>query len=94
MRKLALLLTIGFFLSATSANACDGGKTSARHHKGKASAACASATCMKAKTCTDASCMKDGKCTKPTSSKAAKSGCMKASAAGTHHCCMDKADKS
>ncbi len=102
MRKLALLLTLGLFLSATAANACDGGKT-AKAHKGHKM------------TCNDPSCMKDGKCTmtkaemkksgcctaagKATASKAGKADCdmkdMKSAASGNHACCHPKTgDKS
>jgi len=103
MRKLALFLTIGLFLSATAANACDGDKA-VKHTKGTKTMNCG----------TDAKCMKNGKCTmtkaemkksgccdakatgskasaKSMSAKTAKAGCdMKSSASGTHSCCHSK----
>ncbi len=54
MRKLALLLALGLFLGATSANACDGGKTASRSHKGKKTCQCSKATA--AKSCNKANC--------------------------------------
>jgi hypothetical protein len=75
MRKLALLLTIGLFLSATAANACDGDKLSAKSHKGKKTCVCTSKTSKT--TAMKSSCGKSG-CTDPKCSKAAH--CTKASA--------------
>ena len=65
MRNLILLLTLGLFLTATAANACDGDKASCKGHKGKKTAM---------KNCTDKKCMKDGKCTM-TAAEMAKEGC-------------------
>jgi hypothetical protein len=80
MRKLALLLTIGLFLSATSANATDGTKTATKSHKGKKTAVCTgkclghcSATAAKSASgkagCSDPKCMKNGHCTKAAADK-------------------------
>ena len=94
MRKITLLLTLGLFLSATAANACDGDKAAT---KGK-----------KASTCTDAKCMKNGKCTmtaaamkkagccsSATASATGKANCdAKAAASGTHKCCKAKTEGS
>lgn len=70
LRNITLLLTLGLFLSAATANACDGDKAACKAHKGKKTAM---------KDCKDAKCMKNGKC---TMSKAAmkKSGCCTADA--------------
>ena len=101
MRKLALLITLGLFMNATAANACDGDKAT-KAGKGKK----ASAACMKA--CKDAGGMKDGKCNM-TAEEMAKSGCcmhgataakagskagcdMKAAAGAKHDCCKGKAE--
>lgn len=65
MRNLILLLTLGLFLTATAANACDGDKASCKGHKGKKTAM---------KDCKDKKCMKDGKCTM-TAAEMAKEGC-------------------
>ncbi|MDP4197961.1 MAG: hypothetical protein Q8922_12530 [Bacteroidota bacterium] len=66
MRKLTLLLTLGLFLAAASANACDGDKAACKGHvKGKKTAM---------KDCTDPKCMKNGKCTM-TAAEMAKEGC-------------------
>ena len=96
IRNLALLLTLGLFLAASSANACDGDKANC---KGKAHK-----TAMK--DCTDAKCMKNGKCTMTkaemakagccahdgkTTAAAAKAGC-DAKAGGKHACCKGKAE--
>ena len=81
MRKLALLLTIGLFLSATTANACDGTKTSSKSHKGKKTAVCtgkcsgncSTATATKTAStkgaCSDPKCEKSGHCTKAATEK-------------------------
>jgi hypothetical protein len=84
MRKLALFLTIGLFLSATTANATDGTKTATKSHKGKKTAVCTgqctgkcsghcSATSAKSASgkagCSDPKCMKNGHCTKAAAEK-------------------------
>lgn len=71
IRTLILLVTLGFFAGATTANACDGDKASCKGHK-------ASKTAMK--DCKDAKCMKNGKCTM-TAAEMKKSGCCDAHAA-------------
>jgi hypothetical protein len=67
MRKFALLLTIGLFLSATTANATDGTKTTTKSHKGKKTAVCTGHCTGKC----------SGHCTAATGTKASsiKSGC-------------------
>ena len=83
MRKFALLLTIGLFLSASTAMACDGDKTTKtkgkKHHctcTHKASTTAAKASCAAGAT-----------------AKASKGCCNGAAAAGSH-CCQPKAEKS
>jgi hypothetical protein len=68
MRKFALLLTIGLFLSAATANANDGTKTISKSHKGKKTCVChgkcSKATAAKGSAakgaCTDPKCTKCG----------------------------------
>ena len=80
MRKLALLLTIGLFLNATTANACDGTKTATKSHKGKKTAVCTgkcsghcTATAAKSASgkagCSNPNCAKHGNCTKASAEK-------------------------
>jgi hypothetical protein len=97
MRKLTLLLTLGLFLSATAANACDGDKAM-KNGKGKkaTAAACADQKCMKNGKCTmTAAAMKKSGCCahEATASAATKSGCdAKAAASGAHKCCKAKSE--
>ena len=96
MRKITLLLTLGLFLTATAANACDGDKA-AKNGKGKkaTAASCSDQKCMKNGKCTmtAAAMKKAGCCTSATAS--AKAGCdAKAAASGTHKCCKAKTETS
>ena len=97
MRKLTLLLTLGLFLSATAANACDGDKA-CKHGKAKkaSSTACADQKCMKNGKCTmtAAEMKKSGCCAHETTASAAtKAGCeAKAAASGAHKCCKAKSE--
>jgi hypothetical protein len=104
IRNITLVLTLGFFLSAATANACDGDKAACKNPKGTKTAM---------KDCKDAKCMKDGKCTM-TAAEMKKAGCCSAhaksgkamsmksmkdcpaGATGKHDCCKAKAsgDKS
>jgi len=80
MRKLILLLTIGLFMSATAANACDGDKATTAKGK-KASALCAKHASMK-----------KGKCTM-TAAQMKKSGCCMHGATASMAGCPEHASK-
>jgi hypothetical protein len=77
MRKLALFLTIGLFLSTATANASDGTKTVSKSHKGKKTCVChghcskatASKTGSTKGACTDPKCAKSGACAKASAEK-------------------------
>jgi hypothetical protein len=68
MRKAILLLTMGLFLSASVANACDGEKTAAKKTK-----ATKEACKMDKKACTTA--VKEGKCDMKATAASGKMDC-------------------
>jgi hypothetical protein len=73
MRKLALFLTIGLFLSAATANASDGTKTVSKSHKGKKTCVC-HGKCSSAKASSSKGACTDPKCTKGCSATKAPAG--------------------
>ena len=87
MRKLALLITLGLFMTVTVANACDGDKAAKGVKGKKATAACTKAAGMKNGKCTmsAAEMTKSGCCMHGASATAAKSGCCTKGATGAKH---------
>jgi hypothetical protein len=97
MRKITLLLTLGLFLSATAANACDGEKATKTGKSKKATAA----ACKEMKNCkgmTTAEMKKSGCCahgakaTETSATSATSKPACEAKASAGHKCCKAKTE--
>jgi hypothetical protein len=91
MRKITLLLTLGLFLSATAANACDGEKAAKTTKSKKATAAaCKGMTAaeMKKSGC----CAHGAKATEASATSATGKAACAAKASAGHKCCKAKTE--